>query len=49
MSGEGRLNGTLPGWANPVGYARCCTVPEDLTGQRLAPAAVGVPAGDLAG
>jgi hypothetical protein len=48
-SGDRSLNGTLPGWSNRVGYARCCTVPEDLTGQRLAAAAVGVPAGDLAG
>jgi len=32
-----------------IGYAGCCIVPEDLTGQRLALAAVSVPAGALAG
>ena len=33
MSGGGRLNGTLPGVGELIGYARCSTVLQDLTAQ----------------
>ena len=33
MSGEGRLNGTLPAVGELIGYARCSTVLQDLTAQ----------------
>ena len=33
MSGEGRLNGTLSGVGELIGYARCSTVLQDLTAQ----------------
>ena len=39
----GGYNGTLPGWANSSCYARCSSGLQDLTAQRQALAALGVP------
>jgi DNA invertase Pin-like site-specific DNA recombinase len=42
MSGEGRLNGTLSGVGELIGYARCSTVLQDLTAQTEILAGLGV-------
>jgi len=44
MSGEGRLNGTLRGVEELIGYARCSTVLQDLTAQREILTGLGVAA-----